>query len=154
MHSHRIENSHKSLAMVKFSVLKYNQVCMAWFGIYSHNLNEPSNEFFGSFATYWTLVSMVLAILSSAWYILENRTIHVKESLGAFKIAFAAFQSTGMFLSFGMKLRDIKALHLKLQQIVDKGNICVFKAFWLNILIEHFDWAFWLSILIEYFVLN
>lgn len=107
---------------VQFTVLKYNQICMSWCGIYSDHLKEPSNEFFKSFATYWTLVSMVLAIVSSAWYIVENRTIHVKESLGAFKIAFAAFQSTGMFLSIGMKMIDIKALHLELQKIVDKGD--------------------------------
>lgn len=109
--------------MAKFNVLKSNQMFMAWLGINSHHLNEPTNEFFKSFAAYWTFSIMVLAIITSFWYVSENWAIHVKPSLGAFKIAFAGIQSSGMFLTIGMKMSKIKTLHLKLQDIVDQGDV-------------------------------
>lgn len=96
---------------------------MSWLGLYSHHLNEPTNEFFKSFVALWTFFIMVLAIITSFWYMLDNWSIHVKQSLGAFKIAFAGIQSGGMFLSIGMKMGAIKTLHLKLQEIIDKGTV-------------------------------
>lgn len=35
---------------------------------------------------------------------------------------FAGIQSAGMFISIGLNVMNIKALHLKLQKLIDTGN--------------------------------
>lgn len=106
----------------KFKVLLNNQAYMARLGIYSYDLNNPTNEeFFKHFMSYYILASATICCISSYAFIMHNIT-QVKQSLNAFKIIISALQFGGMFLYVGLNLDKVKALHLKLQDIVDKGN--------------------------------
>lgn len=99
---------------------------MAWLRIYSHRLNEPSNEFFKSFIPYFILFcAIVCDMTSSAMFILK----HLSEFLVILDpcfIVISGFQSGGMYLCAGVKLNQIKRLHLKLQEIVDEGQHFVY----------------------------
>lgn len=106
--------------MVKFKVLKYNQIFMSWLGIHSKHLNEPTNEFFKSFRSYYVLIIMTIAILSCGRYFFTNLS-EVQMALGALKIGWAGVQCIGMFIGIGLKMEQIKAMHLKLQEIVDEN---------------------------------
>lgn len=93
---------------------------MAWLGIYPRNLNETINKFFNSCVAYWTVFILICAIPFGLGYIFENWSIHVKQSLSAFKMIVAVMQAIGMFLSIGVKMREIKKFHFKFQDIVDR----------------------------------
>lgn len=108
--------------MAKFKVLKYNQTYMTHLGLYSNlnRLTEPTNELFKSFFYYYVSLTSAVSLFGGAAFIMENLS-EVKASLGAFKIAFSAIQCYGMFLGIGLNVIIVKALHLKIQQIVDEG---------------------------------
>lgn len=108
--------------MAKFRVLKSNQDIMARFGIHSHRLTEPVNEFFRSIMTYFMLFHIgALCIGSSCVFIHQHRS-DLELALATCSIVVAGFQCGGMFLSVGLKMITIKALHLKLQDVVNKGG--------------------------------
>lgn len=122
----RIGHQSLTIEMSKFKVLKNNQAYMAWLGIYSHDLLEPTNEFFKSFSSYYILIFMLIALWGSAVFIQENWSVQVKPTLGAIKISFTAAQVFSSFSSVGINMNKIKALHLGLQQIVDDGMYCIY----------------------------
>lgn len=106
----------------RFKVLLNNQAYMARLGIYSNDLDNPTNEeFFKHFMSYYILASATICCISSFEFIHQNIT-EVKQSLNAFKIIISALQFGGMFLYVGLNLDKVKALHLGLQEIVDTGN--------------------------------
>lgn len=106
----------------RFKVLLNNQAYMARLGIYSYDLNNPTNEeFFKHFMSYYILGAATICCISSAEFIHQNLT-EVKQSLNAFKIIISALQFGGMFLYVGLNLEKVKALHLKLQEIIDTGK--------------------------------
>lgn len=73
--------------MEKIQVLKYNQAYMAWLGIYSYRLTEPTNEFFKSIVAWFFMFdSFVMIIISSVLYIIKYMS-DINAALGAFKIA-------------------------------------------------------------------
>lgn len=108
--------------MTKFKVFENNQIFMAWLGIYSYNLTEPTNEFFKSIvALFFMFNSSVMIIGSSILFIVKYMS-EVQAVLGAFKIAISGIQCGGMHFSIGINMKLVKALHIKLQEIVDEGN--------------------------------
>lgn len=107
--------------MPRFKVLEYNQIFMAWMGIHSYRLTEPTNEFFNSPATYYVFfVTIVFSISSSAIFVFRNLS-NFQSSLGACLLVIAGLQNGGLFLSTGLNMKRIKVLHLKLQELVDGG---------------------------------
>lgn len=109
--------------MAKFKVLEYNQKFMSRFGIQSHNLNEPTNEFFKSPATYYVLINVILfTIISSAIFIYENVS-QFELALQTSIIVIAGLQCGGMFLTFGLNIKKVKELHINLQNFVDEGDL-------------------------------
>lgn len=108
--------------MEKFKVLKYSQIFMAWLGLYSYRLTEKSNEFFTSLCPYYMLSNVICVNSSSTMYIIKYWSTDIKGALGAFKIIISAIQYPGVFVSLGAKAKQIKALHIKLQQIADTGT--------------------------------
>lgn len=113
----------KDASMQKFKVLEYNQILMAWIGIHSHHLTKPTNEFFKSPVTYYVLfITIVFSIISCAVYVFKNVS-DFRSSLGACLVVIAGFQKGGLFLSTGLNMKKLKVLHLKLQEIIDKGTI-------------------------------
>lgn len=106
--------------MAKFQVLKMNQAFMAWLGLYSYRLTEPINEFFYSKSTYYILIHMTFTLISSATYIFQTSS-EVEVTLQLWLIIIGGIQCVGMFLSVGFKMKKVKAVHLKLQEVVDAG---------------------------------
>lgn len=108
--------------MRNFQVLKTNQAIMVWLGLYSYRLNESINEFFYSKSTYYVLINMIFTLISSATYIYQT-SYQVEVTLQLWLIIIGGVQCVGMFLSIGCQMKQVKALHLKFQEIVDAGLI-------------------------------
>lgn len=108
--------------MANFNVLEYNQWYMSKIGFYSYHLTRPTNDLFRSFASYYILFfSIIFTISSSAAFAI----IHASQFSLALETSFiliAGIQTTGVFLSIGLKMKKVKILHLKLQEIVDQGK--------------------------------
>lgn len=107
--------------MSNLKILEYNQAFMTKIGIYSYQLTNPSNEFFSSFMTYFILLNgTVFTIISSAVFVYKHLS-DFQIVLETCLILIAGIQSCGAFLSIGLKMKEMKLLHLKLQAIVDEG---------------------------------
>lgn len=87
---------------------------MTWLDIYSHNLLDTTNEFFESFGSYFIVINLIMAFYGSAAFAEQNWSVLLKETLGALKICIAMIQSVGSFGNIGLKMENIKALHLAL----------------------------------------
>lgn len=118
----RNKNARKSDSISKFKVLEYNQNWMSRFGIHSHNLTGSNNEFYKSFGAFYILIFDIgFLILSSGVFIYKNYS-NFELIFEPCLIAIAGIQSTGMFLSVGLKLKQVKALQLKFQEITDNAS--------------------------------
>lgn len=112
----------KICKMASFNVLENNQAYMAWLGIYSRNLDEPTNEFLTSFASFYVLITMTISFCGSTAFIMNNWSIDLITTLEAFKIFLSTLQCIGSFVNIGLNMSKIRALHLTLQQLVDEGT--------------------------------
>lgn len=113
----RIQYIH--IAMSKFKVLHHNQKIMARLGINSHSLRSLTNEFFHSFSAFCiTSITIIFTIISCIVFIYENIT-NYESVIDAAMCSFAGLQGCGMFISIGLNMKNVKALHLKLQEIID-----------------------------------
>lgn len=107
--------------MAKFKVLEYNQSFMAKFGIHSYRLSDPTIEFFKSPAALLILfILSVFSIASTAMFGYTNFD-HFEVALHGFFVMIAGIQCGGMYLSIGLKMRKVKILQIKLQQLIDGG---------------------------------
>ena len=113
----------KSKQMAKLHVLKYSQWLMSKLGIYPYRLTDPPNEFFKSILTYYIFfVSICLTVCCSVAFMNVHWPDFERISC-SFMIACSGIQTAGMFFCFGLQLKNVKSVHLKLQEIVDaKGT--------------------------------
>lgn len=93
---------------------------MSWLGIYSYQLKESTIEFYKSTLAYFILFHLMLLFFSCIVFAHESQDF--KKKLEAIPLIVAAIQAFGSFLNVALKMKEIKALHLKLQEIVDEGN--------------------------------
>lgn len=107
--------------MEKFDVLRTNRVFMKLFGLYSNRLTEPTNEFFKSIGAHLVLITCLLTVIASIVGILDLEVATYRFMLDAILIIIAMSASFVFFLSVGIKMKHIKAVHLQLQSIVDTG---------------------------------
>lgn len=106
-------------------MLKYNQTLMSWQGIHSMNLTEPTNEFHLSPASYYVTFTLFAFVITSAVRI-YGYWPEIELILKPCSVAFGGVQCVGMFICIGCQMKNIKALHLKLQRIIDEGICHVF----------------------------
>lgn len=106
--------------MAKFKVLKYNQTLMSWQGIHSMNLTQPTNEFHRSLSSYYIAFTLFAFVITSAVRIYGYWPA-IELILKPCSVAFGGVQCVGMFISIGLQMKRIKALHLELQRIIDEG---------------------------------
>lgn len=126
--------------MSKFKVLEYNQSVMARLGIHSHHLHANTNEFLKSFVTWYYLCTIIFFIFGSIMFICINWPAYEVISEPCL-IAVGCMQVLGMFIGVGLKMKKVKKLHLRLQEIVDNSTyfnflykFCIFSNFsFLNI---------------------
>lgn len=108
--------------MVKFKVLQITEVLRQRIGIYTWHLTHPDHNFFNSKSTYWVLFFQISGLItSSALYVLKDST-ELAFQLQTTIVVIAGIQSFGMLLGVGCNMKKVKALHYKLQEIVDKGQ--------------------------------
>ncbi|XP_031636412.1 odorant receptor 67c-like isoform X2 [Contarinia nasturtii] len=118
--------------MSTINVLQTNQRYMTWFGIYSHQVNEPTNEFFKRPLPYYLQTVNALALIASWMYFMNNRSSDFKTAMGGIKITFALVQCGGVYFNLGYKMINMKAMHLKLQETVDAGVGEGYRIYWEN----------------------
>lgn len=108
--------------MTQFTVLKNNGNLMKRLGFFSHDsLTSQSNDFFKSPWTYFVLFISPSFILSTAVFVYRNVTTQLNTALRTGIVLLGECQSFGVFNSFGNQMQNIKAMHLKLQKIVDES---------------------------------
>lgn len=107
--------------MLKFKVLKFNENILVRLGIFSNRFPiKPIDAFLKSLQTYDMILIAVLFITSSALFVYQNLA-HFNDTLRTCSIIFETLQAFGMYMCFGCKSTKIHAVHLKLQELVDKS---------------------------------
>lgn len=107
-----------------FKVLKYNEIFMAWVGVRAYRFTTQTNEFFTSVVPLYIIFMVIVFTTSSIVYF---SLIWPKFESETCIVFLCGFQILGMLLSFGSKMNTIKAVHLRLQEIVDEeGNFIYF----------------------------
>lgn len=106
--------------MVKLIVLKYSEWILDRLGIYAkHSPNQPDqNVFFKKLSSYYILLTTTAFVVSSAIFVVENSS-QFDVALRTCAIAIGTAQSIGMYFSFGTNLKNVHALHYKLQTVID-----------------------------------
>lgn len=109
-----------SVKMAKFKVLKYNEFSITRLGFCPFEfLSKPiRNEFFKSLSTYFIVMHMVAFLICSLTCVYQNMS-RIDVALRTSIVTIGTSQALCMIISFGSKMKKIKAVHLKLQQIVD-----------------------------------
>ncbi|XP_055308660.1 uncharacterized protein LOC129572676, partial [Sitodiplosis mosellana] len=102
------------MSMVSFKLFKLNQAPAADMGIYLHCLTEQMNELLKPFYTVLFHV-IVFGLIGGVVFATNNLLDFVLETS-----VIAGIQCDGMFLTIGLKMKIVKVLRLKLQQIVDE----------------------------------
>lgn len=108
--------------MSKIKVLKHNQTYMSWLGIYSYRLTEPTMESHKYILAYHNLIFPIFSIVSSAVFVYENPS-ELQAVLETILVMIALYQAECTFLNTALQMKNIKLLHLKLQDVVDQGKI-------------------------------
>lgn len=106
--------------MISFKVLKHNQSLMSRLGIYSYRLNEPTNEFFKSITGLYMLFIVIAFYLASGSCFIYKNLAQLRMALEGLLLVIAGLQCGGMFFNIGLEMKTVKALHIKLQAIVDE----------------------------------
>lgn len=112
--------------MERIKVFELNQYVMEILGIHSHRLDEPSNEFYSSIMPYYFVCfDVVFLTISSAVFAVQNID-KLTLALQNVSLVVGGIQSAGMYISIGINMLKVKALHLKLQEVVNKGELFTF----------------------------
>lgn len=114
-----------SAKIPKFNVLNNNQAFMTRLGLYSYRLTEPTFELFNSFFSYFIILFLGMGISLSVMFvfnfIMAGDMSEFKSLVEAMVVIVAGCQTLPAYLAIAYKIDAVKALHLKLQSIVDKG---------------------------------
>lgn len=135
----------------KFRVLKHNQILMNWMGIYPSSLTETKIEFFKTPIVYEFLFCAIVCDVCSSAVFIYNDSSPLGANLDPFFILISGIQCGGMYLNLGLKLEKVQSLHLKLQEIVDQGDLVKNKkveALWIYSFFELIP-SFWSAIYIN-----
>lgn len=108
--------------MTQFTVLKNNGNLMKRLGYFSHeSLTSQSNDFFKSPWTFYIFFISPSFVISTAVFVYRNVTSQLNTALRTGIVLLGECQSFGVFISVGNQMQNIKAMHLKLQKIVDES---------------------------------
>lgn len=106
------------MKMTKFKVLKYNEFSITRLGFCSFEFHDEQNDFFRSPSTHFLVINIVAFLISSSTCVYQNMS-RIDIALRTSIVTVGVSQALGMITSFGSKMRKTKAVHLKLQEIVD-----------------------------------
>lgn len=105
--------------MAKFRVLAYNQIFLSFLGIRFDRSTQETSEFFTTILPYCFLFVSISGLISSSVFIYMNRA-HLENVFQSSIVFIAMLQSGGMFISFGLKIKQVKAVHFHLQDFVNE----------------------------------
>lgn len=114
-----LRDKYLCIVMPEFKVLKYNEYFMRWLGVHSYRFGKDTNEFLNSISTYLILLLSVCYVISSIAFTRINWP-QFEIISGSCIVALSGTQTGGMFLSFGLKMKAVKSVHVKLQKIADE----------------------------------
>lgn len=97
---------------------------MARIGIHSHRLNENINEFFESIVSWYFMCTIVFFIFGSIMFICIHWPAYEVISEPCL-IAVGCIQVLGMFIGIGLKMKKVKKLHLRLQEMIDASKYSI-----------------------------
>lgn len=103
--------------------MKYNQQFMEKLGFHSYRLTDPTNEFFKTPIVYLVMFILSAFSISSTITFAYKNFSRFDAALEAIFIFIAGVHGLGMYLSVGLEMTKVKALHNKLQEIVDAGTV-------------------------------
>lgn len=105
--------------MLKYKVLAHNEKLLTELGIRFDRISQDKNEFFSSVFPCCLLIISISGLISSSVFIYTNLD-HPENIFQASIVFIAMLQSGGMFFSFGCKIKLVKAVHCRLQEIIDE----------------------------------
>lgn len=107
--------------MKKFIAFKYHK--SIWFKLrfYSTQCKNENILFFKSITTHFILLVLIAFNISSGTFVYENVS-QFTVALRACLFITGISQAIGMFYNYGLKLNEIRAVHNKFQEIIDKIN--------------------------------
>lgn len=108
--------------MKRFNVLESNRKLLFHLGLYP-KLTGPPNEFLKSVTAYHILmIAFVFFIISSMMFVIQNLEQNIGVAIETFIMVIGGIQFGGMFLNVRLNSKTVKALHLKIQEIIDDGS--------------------------------
>lgn len=115
-----MSNPTNSAENIQIKVLRNNQLWMTWLGIYSHSTTNENLKAFRTYVAYYMLFEMTTGISFSAIFVYDNPS-DFQGVLEALLVIVAASQGYGCYITVGSKLKEVKSLHFKIQEIVDNS---------------------------------
>lgn len=110
-----------NFSMTKFNVMQSNQVFMAWLGIYSNHSTKTSNEFFRSPKSYMIFGALTMCTVFFVMEIVSSSSNFTRK-IDSVLVVVGMSEVICVFLNYGIKIPNMRALQLKLQSMVDKGR--------------------------------
>lgn len=112
--------------MSKFKVLESVETNLTWLGIRFDRMAELTNEFFTSFPPYHLVIVSIASITSAGMFIYSNWPNLVVIFQSSTIVSLTLVQVNGMFLNLGLRMKKVKTLHFRLQDIVNKQGQFIF----------------------------
>lgn len=107
--------------MSKFKVLNLNEYILTQLGIFSNqNSEKQSDVFFKSPRVCYILLISGSFIISSLSFAYRN-SAQITVALRTYTFTLGSSQGFFMFICFGLNITKVRAVHLKLQEFVDKS---------------------------------
>lgn len=105
--------------MSEFKVLEKNEKLVSWVGVRLNSVAEGSTGFFNSIIPYFVLLQLITSSISCLVFTFIYWP-QIEIISDAFVVGLVVFQAAGMYLSFGLNLKSVKAVHIHLQEIVNE----------------------------------
>lgn len=105
--------------MNEFIEFKYHKSIWSKLRIYPTQCENENNAFFKAFSSYFILLVLITFNISSGTFVYENAS-QFTVALRACLFITGISQAIGMFYNYGLKLNEIQAVHIELQEIIDK----------------------------------
>lgn len=103
-------------------VLKFSQKYMAFLGISSLQLHEPTNEFLYSPGAYIILFGL-LQLVAAAFVYIINHITDLDTTTNSYIVISACAATAASFASMGASMKTTKSFHIELQKMINKGKI-------------------------------
>lgn len=105
-------------------VLSKSLATLDFFGFCcTKRIHEPTNEFMRYTVVSYICIAIIFSLLpASAIYVYLNLTDFAK-STNALIIFMGAISGLGTFNTFGLNMKKIKLVYIRIQALVDKGYI-------------------------------